>query len=136
MIAHNGSADAAASGLPFSALLVATCAFSLGILILGSRTITTVGSKISDLTPSRSYATQVGASVAVLGSSFFGLPVSTSHCLIGSMVGAAFAARCCGVSDVNLDVTVLGKIALGWAVTIPLSAIGAVIIFLPLRHLL
>jgi PiT family inorganic phosphate transporter len=122
--------------LPFSALLLGAIAFVIGILALGSRTISTVGSKITALTPSRSYCTQLGTAVAVLLSSFMELPVSTSHCLVGSMVGVAIAERHCGVPGIDLDLGVLKRIFLGWAVTIPLAAIFATLLFLPLKGLL
>ena len=62
--------------------------------LLGSRTVSTVGGKITKLTPSKSFATQMGAAVAVLTSSVLGMPVSTSHCLVGAVVGIGAADRC------------------------------------------
>jgi len=122
--------------LPSSALFFGAIAFVVGILLLGSRTISTVGSKITALTPSRSYCTQLGTAVAVLLSSFMELPVSTSHCLIGSMIGVSIVERYCGVADTDLDFSVLTKIVMGWALTIPLAAILAVLLFLPLKGIL
>ena len=63
-------------------------------IIVGSRTVSTVGGKITKLTPSKSFATQMGAAVAVLTSSVLGMPVSTSHCLVGAVVGIGAADRC------------------------------------------
>jgi len=71
--------------------------------------------------------------VAVLGASVLGLPVSTSHCLVGAMVGVGAAERLCGVDGGGLNFQVLSKIVLGWALTIPLAAALAVLVFLPLR---
>uniref|UniRef100_A0A7S3F1X3 Phosphate transporter n=1 Tax=Haptolina ericina TaxID=156174 RepID=A0A7S3F1X3_9EUKA len=119
--------------LPIASLLLGGIAFVVGILCLGSRTISTVGSKITALTPHRSFATQIGAAVAVLGSSVLGLPVSTSHCLVGAVIGVSLAEKLCGVPDVDLDLNVLRKIVIGWVVTIPLAAIVAVCSFFPLR---
>ena len=102
----------------------------VGIMVMGHRTIDTVGNKITRLTPSRSYATQVGASVAVLGSSVLGLPVSTSHCLIGAVVGVGLAQRLAGGSS-SLNFKILQKIIVGWVVTIPLAMLAATLLFLP-----
>ena len=82
-ISREGSVSTDAS-VPILVLLLGAAAFAVGIITLGSRTIRTVGSQITELTPSRSFSTQIGAAVAVLFSSFLDLPVSTSHCLVGS----------------------------------------------------
>ena len=68
--------------IPFGCLALGAIGFLLGILIIGSKTISTVGTKITKLTPSKSFSTQIGAAVAVLASSVVGMPVSTSHCLV------------------------------------------------------
>ena len=113
----------------YTALVVTVAAFLVGILALGSRTIATVGSSITELTPSRSFATQTGAAVAVLSSSAMNLPVSTSHCLVGAVVGVNFMERWCHVEGAKpLDLQVLKKIVVGWVVTIPLAATVSVLV--------
>jgi len=119
--------------LPFWTLFFGGGAFVLGILSLGHRTITTVGCKITELTPSRSFVTQIGAAIAVLGSSVVSLPVSTSHCLVGSIIGISLAEKINGIPDAALDLSVLKKIVIGWAVTIPFAAAVAVVSFLLLK---
>jgi len=121
--------------LPMWCLLLGAGAFVVGILSLGSRTVSTVGSKITDLTPSRSFATQMGAAIAVLGSSVASLPVSTSHCLVGSVIGVSLAEQFNGIPDAKLDLSVLKKIVIGWVVTIPLAAAVATVVMLPLKSL-
>ena len=74
---------------------VGAVAFVGGIVVLGERTIRTVGGKITRLTPSRSYAVQMGTAVAVLSSTVLGLAVSTSHCLVGAIIGIGVADRMC-----------------------------------------
>lgn len=93
------------------------------------KTIATVGTKITTLTPSKSFATQIGAAVAVLGSSVLGMPVSTSHCLVGSVVGIGLAQKVAGKSG-PVNVKVLKRIFIGWVCTIPLAAGVAVLAFL------
>ena len=107
--------------------------FVAGILLIGSRTISTVASKITVLKPHRSFATQIGAAVAVLGSSVAGLPVSTSHCLVGSLIGVSFAEQLCGITDSKPDLSMLKKIVIGWVVTIPAAAAAAAAVYWPLK---
>ena len=126
---------ALAPAVPPTAMLCGAGAFVVGILTLGERTISTVGSKITTLTPHRSFATQTGAAVAVLSSSACGLPVSTSHCLVGAVVGVSLAEKLCGVPNTGLDLTVLSKIVVGWVVTIPLAAAVAAAAFVLLSWL-
>ena len=126
-----GDDDGDTAGSPWVAIAVGTVAFVVGILTLGSRTIETVGSSITELTPSRSFATQIGAAVAVLGSSTLALPVSTSHCLVGAVVGVNLMEGWCRVEGAKeLDFKVLRKIVIGWIVTIPLAAGVSVIVLL------
>ena len=79
--------------VPIWVLAIGSAGFVVGIAVLGNRTITTVGGKITKLTPSRSFSVQIGAAVAVLSSTVLGLAVSTSHCLVGSVVGIGIAGR-------------------------------------------
>ena len=119
--------------IPFWALCVGAVGFCVGIVLLGSRTIATVGSKITTLTPSKSYATQMGAAVAVMSGSALGLPVSTSHCLVGAVIGVGVVQKHMTPEATPLSLSVLKKIVLGWAATIPLAMLVSVVIFVPLR---
>lgn len=118
--------------IPLWALALGATGFVCGIVVLGYKTIATVGSKITTLTPSKSFATQMGAGVAVLGSSVLGMPVSTSHCLVGAVVGVGVAQRCTGARG-TVNSSVLKRIVIGWLVTIPLAMIVAMLFFVVLR---
>jgi sodium-dependent phosphate transporter len=123
--------ETAVSGKPDTAtwiLAIGAVGFVAGIMLLGSRTIETVGTKITILTPSKSFSTQMGAAVAVLASSAFGMPVSTSHCLVGAVVGVGVAQKFTQGGG-KINGSALGKILLGWLVTIPLAMVFAVIVF-------
>lgn len=102
--------------------------FVVGIILLGNRTIDTVGNKLSSLTPSKAFGTQIGAAVVVLASSALGLPVSTSHILIGCVVGVGFAEKICGEGG-KINGKVLLKIIAAWGLTIPLAMAAATIVF-------
>ena len=129
--------------------------FVLGIVTIGSRTIATVGSKITKLTNSSAFAVQSGATLAVLLSSAAGLPVSTSHCLVGALIGIGIAGKfvestptttsqrhqsvSMGAAESRhapLDFKVLQKIVLAWVVTIPLAVALALTVYVPLRAVL
>jgi len=129
-VARDGEVEATPDP-PFWTLLVGALAFLVGILTMGRLTIKTVGSKITKLTASKSFATQIGAAMAVMTSSALGLPVSTSHCLVGSVVGGAFASRLVGQGSVNKKV--LLKILNAWLATIPLAMGIAVVCFTPFQ---
>ena len=109
-------------------LLLGAGGFVVGIALLGHRTIETVGGKITKLTPSRSFSVQMGTAVAVLSSTMFGLAVSTSHCLVGAVIGVGMVGRLVG-EDSELNVSMLKKIVVGWAATIPLAMIVSVLVF-------
>jgi phosphate/sulfate permease len=112
--------------------------FVVGIVTVGSRTIATVGSKITKLTNTSAFAVQSGATLAVLLSSAAGLPVSTSHCLVGALIGVGIAGRFSPTAQAAgrvapLDFSVLKKIMLAWVVTIPLAVVLALAVYVPLR---
>jgi phosphate/sulfate permease len=127
--------EAAASNIeatpevPIWVLAIGSGGFVVGIAALGNRTISTVGGKITKLTPSRSFSVQIGAAVAVLSSTVLGLAVSTSHCLVGSVIGIGIAGKLTN-SGGQLNMRILIKILIGWAVTIPLSMIVTIIMYL------
>jgi len=73
-------------------LLLGAGGFVVGIVLLGRRTIETVGGKITKLTPSRSFSVQMGTAVAVLSSTMLGLAVSTSHCPPAALEGKGLPA--------------------------------------------
>lgn len=132
MVFDNGTVSAKPD-IPIWAIIYGSIGFVLGIFTMGRLTIKTVGTKITVLTPSKSFATQMGGAIAVLGSSYLGLPVSTSHCLVGSVVGIGLFEKLMKTGTLNL--AVLSRIFLAWGITIPLAMVIASAIFLPFKHL-
>merc|ERR1719262_496143 len=118
--------------IPMWALIYGAAGFVIGIMTMGRLTIKTVGTKITELTPSKSFATQMGGAVAVLGSSSLGLPVSTSHCLVGAVVGIGVFQSITKTGGVNMKV--LSRIFLAWGVTIPIAMTISVMLFYPFKH--
>jgi len=123
--------------VPMWCLVIGALGFVVGIVTLGKNTIETVGNRIIELTPSLSYSTQMGAALAVLLSSVLGMPVSTSHCLVGSVIGVGLAqssiAMCTHEEAPKINFGIINKIILGWIVTIPLAMVVSAIAFVAAR---
>jgi PiT family inorganic phosphate transporter len=90
----------------------------IGLATWGWRVIETVGKKITELTPSRGFSAEFGAAVTILIASKLGLPISTTHALIGSVLGVGIVH---GVKALNKQI--LKEIVVSWIVTIPLCAL-------------
>lgn len=89
-----------------------------GLLIWGAKVMATIGEKITELTPSRGFAATFGAATVVLICSKMGLPISTTHTLVGSVIGVGLAR---GLPTLNLDI--IKMIAISWISTIPFTSI-------------
>jgi PiT family inorganic phosphate transporter len=95
-----------------------------GISTWGYRVMETIGKKITEVTPSRGFAAEFGAATAVIVCSRLGMPVSTTHASVGSVVGVGMAR---GIGAINLRV--IGKIGISWLITLPVGAAFTVIIY-------
>jgi len=102
----------------------------IGLATWGWRVIETIGKKITQLTPSRGFAAGFGATITVLLASKLGLPISTTHVLVGAVLGVGFAR---GISAINLNT--VRDIFISWLVTVPLSAGLSVLFFYLIRLL-
>merc|ERR1712032_775728 len=118
--------------IPLWATLYGALGFAVGILTMGRFTIKTVGTKITVLSPSKAFATQIGGAVAVLSASVLGMPVSTSHCLVGAVFGIGLIQKLTNTGALNMKV--LTRIFVVWIVTIPLAMLFVIIVFYPFRH--
>lgn len=121
---QSGGAIAAKSVMPWWILLIGGIGIVVGLATYGWRVITTVGTKITELTPSRGFAAELGAASTVVLASATGLPVSTTHTLVGAVLGVGFAR---GIAALNLRV--IGNIFLSWIITLPAGAGLAIIFF-------
>ena len=95
-----------------------------GILTYGARVIVTLGSKITALTPTRGFCATLGAALTVVLASKAGLPVSTTHVVVGAIIGVGMAR---GIGA--MDLRVLGGMFLYWAITLPMSGLFGVLFF-------
>jgi branched-chain amino acid transport system permease protein len=82
--------------------------------------IYTIGSKITEVTPSRGFAMEFATATVVLVGSKMGLPVSTTHIIIGAVIGVGFAR---GMAALNTQI--VGQIVSSWIITVPVAALLA-----------
>ena len=93
--------------------------------------MTTVGQKITHLTPSRGFAAELAAATTIVVASGTGIPISTTHTLVGAVLGVGMAR---GIAAI--DMGVVGRILLSWVITIPAGAILSIIFFMIFRGVL
>ena len=110
--------------MPWWILLVGGIGIVVGLATYGWKVITTIGKKITELTPSRGFAAELGAASTVVLASATGLPISTTHTLVGAVLGVGLAR---GIAALNLRV--IGSIFLSWIVTLPAGAGLAILFF-------
>jgi inorganic phosphate transporter, PiT family len=96
----------------------------IGLLVWGAKVMATIGEKITELTPSRGFAATFAAATVVLICSKMGLPISTTHTLVGSVIGVGLAR---GLPTLNLDI--IKMIAISWISTIPFTAVISMLCF-------
>ena len=89
----------------------------IGLATWGYRVMETVGKRITELTPSRGFAAQLAAATTIVVASRMGIPISTTHTLVGAVLGVGLAR---GISA--LDLRVVGKIIASWVATLPIAA--------------
>jgi len=116
------------SDLPVWILLLGGFGIVLGLITLGYRVMLTVGKKITELTPSRGFCAELAAATTVVIASRTGLPVSTTHILVGSVLGVGLAR---GIGA--LDLRVVLNIVISWVVTLPAGALMAMLFFFTLK---
>ncbi|MEZ8194930.1 MULTISPECIES: inorganic phosphate transporter [Vibrio] len=96
----------------------------VGLATMGHKVMATVGTGITELTPSRGFAAQLATACTVVLASGTGLPISTTQTLVGAVLGVGFAR---GIAALNLGV--VRNIVASWIVTLPAGALLAVIFF-------
>lgn len=114
--------------VPMWVLALGGAGIVVGLGTWGYRVIETIGKKITSITPSRGFSAEFATATTVLVCSKLGLPVSTSHTLVGSVIGVGLAR---GMAALNLRV--IRSIVNSWLITIPASAVVTVLIFQVLK---
>ncbi|WP_299944286.1 inorganic phosphate transporter [uncultured Microbulbifer sp.] len=120
---QSGSVTAKAT-MPSWILLLGGLGIVVGLATYGFKVMATIGRKITELTPSRGFAAELGAAATVVLASGTGLPVSTTHTLVGAVLGVGLAR---GIGALNLRM--ITTIAASWVVTLPAGAGIAILFF-------
>nr|WP_255774637.1 inorganic phosphate transporter [Microbulbifer zhoushanensis] len=110
--------------MPSWILLLGGAGIVVGLATYGFKVMATIGRKITELTPSRGFAAELGAAATVVLASGTGLPISTTHTLVGAVLGVGLAR---GIGALNLRM--ITTIAASWVVTLPAGAGIAILFF-------
>jgi len=112
-------------------LVVGGIGIVIGLATWGYRVMETVGKKITELTPSRAFAAQLASAITIVFASRLGIPVSTTHILVGSVLGVGLAR---GIGA--LDLRVVAHILVSWVSTLPIAAALSIFFFFFFKGLL
>lgn len=102
----------------------------VGLATWGWRVMLTIGKKITELTPTRGFSAEFAAATTIVIASKLGLPISTTHTLVGGVLGVGLAR---GIGALNLRVVT--NIVISWVVTIPAGAIFAILFYYILKSI-
>jgi PiT family inorganic phosphate transporter len=127
-IVQSGGEVAQKSELPLWILVLGGAGIVVGLSTMGYRVMKTIGSGITQLTPSRGYCATLAAAATVVLASRTGLPVSTTHIAVGAVIGVGLAR---GIGAI--DLRVIGGIVVSWVVTLPVGAVLAALFFFTLK---
>ncbi len=127
-VVRSGGEMAQQSALPLWILILGGVGIVAGLATMGYRVMGTIGTRITQLTPTRGFSAELAAAATVVLASRTGLPVSTTHILVGAVIGVGLAR---GVGAI--DLRVIGKIIISWVVTLPAGGILAALIFFMLK---
>lgn len=151
---------------PIWLLLLGGIGICTGLWAWGRSVMTTIGSGLTQLTPTKGFAVELGAATAVLGATKLGLPISTTHCKVGSVVIVGLvASRFCqkdqssaqltigsddkmkqvgdsdqskekGENSGSIDWSLFRNIVLAWITTVPFAAAASALTMYILTSLL
>ncbi len=127
-LVQSGGEVAQKSELPIWILLLGGFGIVLGLATFGYRVMRTIGTKITELTPTRGFSATMAAAATVVLASRTGMPVSTTHIAVGAVMGVGLAR---GIGA--LDLRVIGGIVVSWIVTLPIGGVLAALFFFTLK---
>lgn len=127
-VVSTGGLVTSASSVPMWILLIGAVGIVIGLVSFGHRVIETIGSGITQLTPSRGFAATLATAITVVVASATGLPVSSTQILVGAILGVGLA-----VGGESLNYRKVGSIFVSWLVTLPAGATLSIIFFFIFR---
>lgn len=116
---------------PVPMIAMATFGVSLivGLWFLGKEVIQTVGTRLAEILPVTGFAAELGASAVILMATKMGIPVSSTHILIGAVIGI-------GILNKDANWKLMKPIAMAWVITLPIAAISSAIFFFILKAIM
>jgi len=127
-LVQSGGEVAQKSELPIWILLLGGFGIVVGLATYGYKVMRTIGTKITELTPTRGFSATMAAAATVVLASRTGMPVSTTHIAVGAVMGVGLAR---GIGAI--DLRVIGGIVLSWIVTLPIGAVLAALFYFTLK---
>ena len=127
-LVESGGEVAQTSELPIWILLLGGVGIVVGLATFGYRVMRTIGSRITELTPTRGFCATMAAAATVVLASRTGMPVSTTHIAVGAVMGVGLAR---GIGA--LDLRVIGGIVVSWIVTLPIAGALAAFFYFTLK---
>ncbi|MHC4308200.1 MAG: inorganic phosphate transporter, partial [Planctomycetota bacterium] len=115
--------------VPLLVLLLGGLGIVVGLATWGWRVIETIGKCITELTPTRGFAAEFGAAITIVLASKLALPVSTTHTLVGAVLGVGLAR---GLNSLNLST--IRDIVISWVITIPAGAAITIVFYFIIRY--
>ncbi len=101
----------------------------VGLFVFGRRVIETIGTNLTEITPSRGFSIEIGSALTVLIASVAKIPVSTTHCKVGSVMSVGYASNNGYVSWI-----IFAGIVFSWVVTIPISGLLSAALYMAIKQ--
>lgn len=117
--------------IPSFLMILGGAGIAMGVFLLGSRVMKTVGTNITEINNTRGFSIDLGTATTVLVASSLGVPVSSTHTVVGAVVGVGYAR---GIEAVNLGV--LKQIVLSWVITVPIAGLTSALLYYFFRLLI
>lgn len=114
------------SAVPVMAMATFGIALVAGLWFIGKEVIDTVGSRITEIFPVTGFAAELGATLVILLATKMGIPVSSTHILVGAVIGIGMLNR-------NANWELMKPIAMAWVITLPAAATMAALFFFLLK---
>ncbi len=119
------------SEIPGELMILGGAGIAFGVFLLGYKVMKTIGENITELNNTRGFSIDLGTATTVLAASSLGLPVSSTHTVVGAVVGVGYAR---GIGAINLGI--LKQIVVSWVITVPIAAVTSALLFYAFKALL